>query len=93
MRILAYAMLISGFVWVCFDEFIKIGPVQREVWTESTSKIPKQQSYKLEDVEQSVSNTIQIYGHLLPSFYIGALLMLGGGIVLDVAGRRKRLLR
>jgi hypothetical protein len=83
-------MLISGFIWICFDEFIKIGPIQREVWTESISKIPKQQSYKLEDVEQSVSDTIQIYGQLIPSFYIGAFLMLGGGIALDKLGRRNQ---
>ena len=90
MRYIAYAMLISGFVWICFDEFIKIGPIQREVVMATYDKIPKQESYKLQDVQQAVSDAVLKYGSLIPSFYIGALLMLGGGIVLDVAGRRKR---
>jgi hypothetical protein len=93
MRILAYAMLISGFIWICFDEFIKIGPVQREVFTKIDDKLSQQQTFTLREVRGTVSDTIQTYGHLLPSFYIGAFLMLGGGIVLDIAGRRKRVLR
>jgi hypothetical protein len=89
MRYLAYAMLISGFVWICFDEFIKIGPIQREVVTEVYDKIPKRQTFTTEEVQQAVSDTIQTYGSLIPSFYIGALLMLAGGIILDFARRRK----
>jgi len=89
MRYLAYAMLISGFVWICFDEFIKIGPIQRGVVTEIYGKLPNQPTFKLQEVQQVVSDTIQAYGRLIPSFYIGAFLMLGGGIVLDFTRRRK----
>ena len=92
MRILAYAMLISGFFWVCFCQF-EIHGLERAALSAQFDKIPKQQSYKPEDIEHAVSETIQTYGQHLPSFYVGALLMLGGGIVLDVAGRRKRELR
>jgi hypothetical protein len=83
-------MLISGFVWICFDEFIKIGPIQREVAMEIYGELPKQPTFKVEEVQQVVSDTIQAYGRLIPSFYIGAFLLLGGGILLDRAGRRKR---
>jgi hypothetical protein len=88
MRYLAYAMMLAGFFWVCFDQF-KIGPIQREVAMEVYGKLPKQQTFTSEEVQQAVSGTIQTYGRLIPSFYIGAFLMLGGGMILDFARTRK----
>jgi hypothetical protein len=88
MRYLAYAMLISGFIWICFDQFA-LGPIQRAVMMASYDKIPKQQSYTHEDIQKAVSDTVHLFARLYPSFYIGGLLMLGGGVVLDFARRRK----
>ena len=88
MRYLAYAMLITGFFWICIDQF-KIGPIQRKVAMEIYGKLPRQTTFKPKEVQQVVSDTIQAYGRLIPSFYIGAFLMLGGGMVLDIAKRRK----
>jgi hypothetical protein len=90
MRILAYAMLISGFVWICFGQIAISQIIPRAVTVAYYDKIPKQQSYSLEDVQKGVRDVVFDFAQHSPSFYIGALLMLGGGIILDTVGRRKR---
>ena len=89
MRLLAYAMLFFGFVWICFRQF-EIRPMTRAVMVAQADKIPKQQSYKLEDVLTAIHDASVDMADRIPSFPIGALIMLGGGIILDMAARRKR---
>jgi hypothetical protein len=89
MRILGYAMLVIGFVWICFWQF-GMWPIRDHVIVSNYDKIPKQQSYKSEDIQKAVRDVGVDFYNQSPSFYIGALLMLGGGVVLDIAGRRKR---
>jgi len=88
MRILAYAMLILGFVWICFGQ-LAIYPLAQAVVVANYDKIPKQPSYKLEDVQKAARDVAFDFAHHAPSFYIGALLMLGGGVILGKTGRRK----
>jgi hypothetical protein len=88
MRILAYAILISGFIWICFGQ-VAIYPIAHAVVPANYEKIPKQQSYKIEDVQKAIRDVVVEFAHHIPSFYIGALLMLGGGILLDRVARRK----
>jgi len=88
MRILAYAMLILGFIWICFGQ-VAIYPIAHAVVPMNYEKIPNQESYKLEDVQKAIRGVVFDFIHYIPSFYIGALLMLGGGIIMDKAGRRK----
>jgi hypothetical protein len=89
MRILAYAILISGFVWICFGQLATY-PIARAVTLAAYDKIPKQPNYKVEDVQKAIRDSVFDFARHVPSFYIGALLMLGGSLVLDFAGRRKR---
>ena len=89
MRLLAYAMFISGFVWICFCQF-EIRAIGRGVVLEQCEKIPKQQSYKLEDVRTAIHDAVVDMADHIPSFPIGALIMLGGSVVLDISLRRKR---
>lgn len=89
MRILSYTMLIVGFVWICFCQFA-IRPIMRDVGFAKAGRIPKQESYKSQDVLTAVHDTAADMADRMSSFYIGALIMLGGGVVLDMAGRRKR---
>jgi hypothetical protein len=91
MRYLAYAMLISGFIWICFGQ-LSIYPIARAVTLASYDKIPipPQPYFKTEDIQRAIRDSVSDFAHHVPSFYIGALLMLGGGVVLDIAGRRKR---
>ena len=91
MRYLAYAMLISGFVWICFGQ-LSIYPIARAVTLKAYGDIPipPQPYFKKEDVQKAIRDSVYDFDKHVPSFYIGALLMLGGGVVLDIAGRRKR---
>ena len=89
MRILAYAILLSGFAWICFCQFA-IRPIMRDVGFAQAGRIPKQESYKRQDVVTAVHDTAVNMADRIPSFYIGALIMLGGGVALDMATRRKR---
>jgi hypothetical protein len=51
--------------------------------------IPKQQSYKLEDVQSGVHDAVVDMADRVPLFYIGACIMLGGAMLLDWTKRRK----
>jgi len=44
MRLLAYAILILGFVWICFLQ-LEIRPITRSVLVAQANKIPKKESY------------------------------------------------
>jgi LPXTG cell wall anchor motif len=89
MRILAYGMLIFGFLLICFYQF-EIRPIAQAVVVAQCDKIPKQEFYKVEDVIKTVRDAAVDMADHVPSFLIGGLLMLGGGVVLDRSVRRKR---
>jgi hypothetical protein len=89
MRLLAYGMFILGFVWICFCQF-EIRAITRGVLVRQSEKIPKQESYKLEDVQNGIHGAVIDMADHVPWFSIGGLIMLGGSVVLDIALRRKR---
>ena len=89
MRIFGYTMLISGFMWICFWQF-GMWPIRDHVIIVNCDKIPKNQFYKSEDIKKAIRDVGVDFYTQAPSFYIGALSMLVGGIVLDIARRRKR---
>ena len=88
MRTLGYAILVLGFIWICFGQ-VAIYPIAHAVVPANYQKIQKQDSYKLEDVQKAIRDVTFDFIHHVPSFYIGALLMLAGGVVLDRAGQKK----
>ena len=88
MRILSYAMLISGFFWVCFCQF-EIRPLERAALLAQFDKIPKQQSYKLDDVQLAVHDAVVDMADRVPLFSIGGCMMLGGAMILDWTKRHK----
>jgi hypothetical protein len=88
MRILAYAMLISGFFWVCFCQF-EIHGLERAALSAQFDKLPKQQSYSVEDVHLAIHDAVVDMADRIPQFFIGACMMLGGGMILDWTKRRK----
>jgi hypothetical protein len=89
MRILAYAMLILGFVWICFCQF-EVRGITRAVMAAQAGKVPKQLSYSLEDVVTGIHDAAADMADRIPFFSIGALIMLGGGMVLDMESRHRR---
>ena len=89
MRKIAYILLILGFIFICLAPFY-LGAVGKAVIYEHSHKIPARQSYPLEDVQNAIRDAVISYASKQPPYYIGALFMLIGGILLDVASRRKQ---
>jgi hypothetical protein len=89
MRIFGYTLLILGFVWICFWQ-LEMYPMIRGAIFSNYDKIPKQPSYKVEDVQKAIRDVAFDIDHHIPAFFVGGLLMLGGCVALDIAGRRKR---
>ena len=89
MRLLAYAMFIFGFIWICFCQF-ESRAIVRGVLVRQSEKIPKQESYKLEDVQNGIHGAARDMADHIPWFWIGGLIMLGGSMILEAAIRRKR---
>jgi hypothetical protein len=86
--LLAYSVFVFGFVWICFCQF-EIRAIGRGVMVTQSEKIPKQQSYKLEDVQTAIHGTVVDMADRIPMFPIGGLIMLGGSLVLDMTLRQK----
>jgi hypothetical protein len=88
MRILSYALIICGFFYICFCQF-EIGPLERASESAQFEKLPKQQSYTVEDVHKAIYDTVGDMADRVPSFYIGACIMLVGSMILDRTKRPK----
>jgi hypothetical protein len=88
MRYLAYVMFILGFFWICICQF-EIPPIARAVMLEQCSKIPKQESYKVEDVRGAIHDAVADMSDRVPLFCIGGCVMLLGAMILDRAKRPK----
>ncbi len=89
MRLIAYAILIFGFVWICFLQ-LEIRPITRSVLMAQANRIPKKESYTREDVLTAIHDTAVDMADRVPSVPSGGLIMLGGALILDRAIRRKR---
>ena len=89
MRYLAYAMLATGFFWICIEQVRSRDTFREVYWEIHHQKLDNQQTFKREEVEDLLKDTIRAYEHQVAPFYVGAFLMLGGGIVLDFILRRK----
>jgi len=91
MRLLGYTLLILGLAWFCI---LSIGVVSavRPVTEQHMKEIPpEKQSFTRDDVYHDIRHALFNFATgLPPRFFVGALLMLGGGIILDITGRRKR---
>jgi hypothetical protein len=89
MRLFGYILLILGFVWFCILStaiFSEVRPLTDRQMQEIS---PDKQSFTRDDVYQNIRNGVFNFASELPSkLMVGAFLMLGGGIILDVAGRR-----
>jgi hypothetical protein len=90
MRLFGYVFLILGFVWFCFLSIAVFSEVRPLTDQQMQEISPEKQSFTRVDVYQDIRNGVFDFASELPSkFMVGAILMLGGGIILDVAGRRK----
>jgi len=90
MRLFGYILLIVGFVWFCILSIAVFSEVRPLTDRQMREIPPDKQSFTRDDVYQDVRHGVFNFASELPSkFILGAFLMLGGGVILDVAGRRK----
>ena len=88
MRYLASVMLFGGFVWICICQFEAMR-IPRDVRLEQFSKITRQETYKYEDVNEAIQNTVAAMSIRYPFFCIGGCFMLLGALILDRTQRPK----
>jgi hypothetical protein len=94
MRKLAFTLLISGFIWICFCQ-VEIPSLGRTVRTAQLKKLPhppslnSPPSYTYEDVFNIVQGAAGEMVNRIPLFIIPACIMLCGAIILDRNRRPK----
>jgi hypothetical protein len=89
MRLLGYTLLLLGFAWLCYMPITLFSTVNPLIH-EQMIKIPVKESYSREEVDGAIGISVDTFAEQWPSFLAGALPMLAGGIILDFAGRRRR---
>lgn len=89
MRLLGYALLSIGFLWLLDCQFCA-GPRARTIVLHHYDQLPNQQSFTREQVEQSIRAPVFQLVDALPWLIWPGLTMLAGGILLDRARRRQK---
>ena len=90
MRKLGYILLILGFIWFCLTASGTVGEV-RPLTDQHMKELTDKQAYTRDDVYGAIRHAVFDFATILPLWYFpSVLLMFSGGIILDVAGRRKR---
>ena len=89
MRIFGYIFLIGGFIWLLAGALF-VGPVSREVVLRHYDDLPKQASFTREQTEKAIRDVALDLYHRSPRIVLPALVMLWGGILLDVSRRGKK---
>ena len=87
MRKTGYTLLILGFVWVTFFA-VEATPVARAMIGQHRQKASAQKSYSREDVEVAFTEAANEFSIFVTPVFVGGLMMLVGGIILDKAGKR-----
>jgi hypothetical protein len=89
MRLFGYTLLLLGFGWFCYMPVTLFSSV-RHLTHEQMTKIPTKESYSRDEVDGAVGSAVDSFAEQWPSFLVGALPMLAGGVILDLVGRRKK---
>jgi hypothetical protein len=93
MRLLGYILLIVGLVWICQIWFFT-STSSRPVLEAADGRYPATQSYSGSQMQQAYRDVLLDYQRIearLPFLVISATLMLIGGVLVDVAGRRRQI--
>ena len=89
MRTIGYILLSLGLIWIVLDQGA-VYAIGKATNYEYSQKVPKRPCYQLDEVQKVISEILVLYAERIPPFYIGAILMFIGGVMIDVAGRRQR---
>ena len=87
MRTIGYLCLVIGFLWLGFCA-LSVRPTIRAIGIEHFKKYPPTETYSGTDVCDAIRSALLEYLEFARGVIIPATLMLVGGILLDMAGRR-----
>jgi len=90
MRIFGYILLILGFLWLAVWCAGSVGPLTRSIGIENFKKYPEARQYSGSDVCDAIRSVLDEYQENAHGVILPAALMLAGGVLLDVAGRRNK---
>ena len=90
MRITAYILLLLGFLWLTLlCGSLSVWSLTRNLGIQHFERYPETRQYTGHEVCDALRSFIDDYQNRIPGVVLPATLMLGGGILLDVAGRRR----
>jgi hypothetical protein len=88
MRIIGYILLIFGFLWLAIWCAGSVGSLTRSIGMEHFNHYPAFAKYSGDEVCDAIRNVLMEYRDNARGVTLPAALMLVGGILLDIAGRR-----
>lgn len=88
MRIFAYILLALGFLWLAIWCAGSVVPLTRSIGIENFQKYPPSKMYSGTEVCDAIQMVLIEYQENAHGIVFPAALMLIGGILLDVSGRR-----
>jgi hypothetical protein len=88
MRITGYIILLFGFLWLAIWCAGHVGPLTRSIGSDYSKKYPDFASYSGTEVGSAIRSVLSEFQRDLPGVTFPALLMVIGGVLLDIAGRR-----
>jgi formylmethanofuran dehydrogenase subunit D len=88
MRVIGYILLIFGFVWLAVWCAGSVEPLTRSIATEHFKHYPGFVKYSGDEVCDAIQSVLTEYREDAYGVTLPAALMLVGGILLDIAGRR-----
>jgi len=90
MRIFGYILLTLGFLWLAVWCAGSVGPLTRSIGIENFKKYPEGRQYSSSEVCDAIRIVLIEYQENAHGVVLPATLMLAGGVLLDVAGRRNK---
>ena len=88
MRVFAYILLLSGFLWLTLWCAGSVASLTRSIGSERFKKYPDLGRYSGNEVCDAIRSALLEYQQNAPGVTFPAALMLVGGVLFDIAGRR-----
>lgn len=89
MRILGYILLICGFIVIMLGQAIFL-KTALAVYSQSRKELAAKDTFSKDEVETALLNTAKSAAYHSSGSPIGPISMIAGGVLLDVARRRKK---
>jgi hypothetical protein len=90
MRFLGYLLLLGGLMSMPFFHFARLHDAKGRTLAHSLNPLSESKAYNVDEVRTVLRGALDEMGEALPQISSSAVVMLAGGILLDIASRRKR---